>query len=188
MRIRPDPLYVYYLALALARLPGRLEVDHDEANRILDDIAEQYERGDFAENEVLASYLGPPPGLRSLAEIKQDAEGRGEPSPSLGEIRVCGILSYAAAKRYVEASGLAGAPRVLREWFGAGSAVKPTLAELDAWMRENVAPGTKRDDAIRACRDATGATFREASAARTRLPDEWKLRRGQRARRGKIDN
>jgi hypothetical protein len=64
---------------------------------------------------------------------------------------------------------------------------KPTAAELDAWMQHRVTRGTKRDDAIQACHDETGATFRDAGAAYTRLPDDVKLKRGQRAGLRKIE-
>ena len=58
---------------------------------------------------------------------------------------------------------------------------KPTDADLDSWMSQNVKRGTKRANAIGACHHQTGATFREAAAAYTRLPDDVKLKRGQRA-------
>jgi hypothetical protein len=64
---------------------------------------------------------------------------------------------------------------------------KPTAAELDAWMQQHVTRGTKRDDASRACHDQTGATFRDAAAAWDRLPDDLKLKRGQRTGLHKIE-
>ena len=58
---------------------------------------------------------------------------------------------------------------------------RPTAAVLDGWMHENVQRGMKRADAIKACVKATGATHREAAKAWGRLPDKFKLKRGQRA-------
>ncbi len=63
---------------------------------------------------------------------------------------------------------------------------KPTAAELDAWMRR-VKRGDKRDDTIQACHDQIGATFRMAAEAWDRVPDELKLKRGQRAGPRKIE-
>jgi hypothetical protein len=76
----------------------------------------------------------------------------------------------------------------IAQWWpeSAPSRPKPTAAELDAWMRQHVTRGTKRDDAIADCRKATGATFREAAAAHKRLPEKFKMKRGQRVGSGKI--
>ena len=56
---------------------------------------------------------------------------------------------------------------------------KPTPTELDEWMRRNVKRGDKRDPTIKACCDATHATWREALRAWGRLPDELRLKRGE---------
>jgi hypothetical protein len=117
MRTRPGPFYVMEIARAVARQPGRAEVDLDEAYRITDDIAEWYLRGEFGDDEV-AAYAGPPPELRSLAEIKEDAQRRGENwRLSQPEWRACYMLTAPATRRYLRGCGLAGAPRVLRQWL-----------------------------------------------------------------------
>jgi hypothetical protein len=64
---------------------------------------------------------------------------------------------------------------------------KPTDAELDVWMSENVQRGVKRLNAICDCRAATGATSRAAAAAWNRLPQNLKLTRGQRSRQPEIE-
>lgn len=115
MAAHPGPFTFLDIAYALARLPGRLEVDRDEAGRILDDITERYANGDFAEDEIMVQVA--PHQLQPLKTVLENAQGRGELGPSLEEIRVGGILSHAAAKRYVQASGLTGAARLLAEWF-----------------------------------------------------------------------
>jgi hypothetical protein len=56
---------------------------------------------------------------------------------------------------------------------------KPTSTELDEWMLGNVKRGDKRDPTIAACCADTRATWREALAAWRRLPDELRLKRGQ---------
>ncbi len=108
------------IAYALARLPGRLQIDHEEANRILDDIAQRYDRGYFADDEVMVQVA--PGQFELLKTVLESAQGRGEPGLPLAEIRVCGILTFAAAKRYVQESRLAGATRLLDEWSDAAPA------------------------------------------------------------------
>jgi hypothetical protein len=58
---------------------------------------------------------------------------------------------------------------------------KPT-PDLDQWMRHSVAtgPDEKRDSRIGDCRKATGCTFKDATAAYDRLPQDMKRGRGQR--------
>jgi hypothetical protein len=60
-------------------------------------------------------------------------------------------------------------------------------AEAAAWMRANVtAPRQrKRDDAIRDCADATGATYRTARKAWNELPEALRGTRGRPKARGK---
>ena len=178
MHTRPGPFYIFVIGEAIARLPGRAEVDREEGYRITDDIAEWYLRGEFYDDEVVA-YAGDPPRWRSLAEIKEDFRRRGENwrlwQP---EWRAGYALTAPAARRYLQECGFAGAPRVRREWFGAA----PTPGALDEWMWQNVERGAKRDPTLKACRDATGATYRDAAAAFGRLPQDLKLKRGQRTR------
>jgi hypothetical protein len=59
--------------------------------------------------------------------------------------------------------------------------VRPTAAQLDQWMAEHSpAPGKYAGPAIiAACRQATGATFREAKDAWGRRPSVVKLERGE---------
>jgi hypothetical protein len=182
MRTHLGPFYIHELARAIARLPGRAEVDEQEAYRITDDIAEWYRRGEFDDSEVVA-FVGDPPMPRSLADMKKDLHRRGESwCLSQPEWRAAYCLTAPAARRYLEGCGFDGALRVLREWLGdSPGRRKPTADELDEWMRRNVLQPAKREPTIKACMEATGATWRDASAARTRLPEELKLKRGQRA-------
>jgi hypothetical protein len=177
---RPGPAYIFEIARAMARRPGRVEVDCEEAHRITDDIAEWYLRGEFGDDEVVA-YASDPPSLRSLAEIKEDARRRGEIwRLSQPEWRAAYMLTVPAVRRYLEGCGLVGAPRVRQEWFGRTTRVKPTPHELDEWMLANVKRSAKRDPTIKECREATGATWRDSVAAYQRLPEERKRKRGQR--------
>ena len=57
---------------------------------------------------------------------------------------------------------------------------KPTSEELDEWMSENVRHWGKRDQTIKACREDTGATVRDAAAAFGRLPADRTLPAGAR--------
>lgn len=189
MPIRPGPFVSGQIALALARVPGRMERDEDEAYRILDHIIASYKRGEFTDEEVVVRF-GDPPQLRTLKSLPEDARGEIE---SLSRLiwRDAVMLSFGAAKRYVETSSLAGAPRLLVDWFtddatlksghhrGRSDADRPIMAVLDAWMKANYQPGAKRTPTLEACRKATGATWREAAAAFKRLPDDVRLAPGQ---------
>jgi hypothetical protein len=112
-----DPILVRTLAEALARLPGRLEVDKEEAERIGVDLWERRQRGEFSAEEIVAQFVRPddPPDAprtwRPLADLDADI--------CLGEWWYGSVaLTRPAARRYVVNCGLAGAPRVFVEWFG----------------------------------------------------------------------
>lgn len=64
---------------------------------------------------------------------------------------------------------------------------RPTDQELDEWMHRTVKRGAKRDYTIADCRRVTGATCRAAAEAWGRLPNELKLKRGQREAPPKIE-
>ena len=190
MPIRPGPFVCGQIALALARVPGRFERDEDEAYRILNHIIASYERGEFADDEIVVLF-GEPRQLRTLKSLPEVARREIE-SLFLPIWRDAVMLTFDAAKRYLEASTLAGAHRLLDDWFadngssrsnqrpgGSANRSRPTAALLDEWMAVNAQRGAKRDDTIADCRKATGATFRDAKAAFARLPDEMKLKRGQ---------
>jgi hypothetical protein len=150
MRARLGPFYIYDLARAIARLPGRTEVDEQEAIRITDDIAEWYLRGEFHDDEVVA-YAGEPPALRSLAEIKDDARRRGENwHLSQPEWRAVYFLTAPAARRYLQGCGLVGGPRVLRDWFGAAEAEIPAAGGSKAGLPKgrHRRPGPKGEKRI----------------------------------------
>ena len=119
------PFYVHVLARATARQHGRAEVDHEEAYRIMDDVAEAYLRGEFRDCEVVVytGEPGNPPSLRPLNVVIEDARRRDpEWCLSVAEWNAGVMLTATAAGRYLEECGFAGAPRVQREWFGAKSA------------------------------------------------------------------
>jgi hypothetical protein len=85
----------------------------------------------------------------------------------------------ALAKEYIVERGLKldGLPPRFR--FRKLVQDRPTPAELDGWMVENVHHWVKRYLTIAACCHATGATSREAAAAFGRLPADKKLGRGK---------
>jgi hypothetical protein len=187
MPARAGPFYVFEIAQALSRLPGRVEIDQDEAHRIGADMYDWYRRGGFTEHEVVAQY-GDPLRWGPITQREEEARQRGEgwEDLHLGLWYVAIALTYHAAKRYVEGCGLAGAKRLLSEWFGSPEGRKgqsrPTDAELDQWMAKNVTATVKRDSTLELCRKQTGATHREALAAWNRLPEDKKRRRGQKDR------
>jgi hypothetical protein len=49
---------VIEIAQALARLPGRLEFDRDEAHRIGEDMYDAFERGEFTDEEGCRTLWG----------------------------------------------------------------------------------------------------------------------------------
>ena len=161
------------IADALARKPGRQEVDRPESYLIGIDLVEWFERGEFGDDEVLVHCDDPPPfrPLKPLLEVvRQQMEQDGARVEM--EWREL-ILTRSALKTYLERSSLDGFARLLSEWFsdtdGGGNkrpaATGPTPAQLDEWMRRNVKPGHKREPTIADCRSATGATVRGAKAA-----------------------
>jgi hypothetical protein len=127
-------IYVFKLADALARSPGQLKVDFDEARRIAKDIAERYLRGEFMHEEVVGK-VGP-------AEFRPYRDtGEYEEGTINFNLWFAGIaLTVPAAKRYVECCGLQGAPRVLAEWF---CERKAATAEETAGTSASVQRGLK---------------------------------------------
>jgi hypothetical protein len=194
MPVRPGPFYVSELAVALARLPGRLEFDRDEADHIAYDMLQARERGDFADEEVVARY-GDPALFVPISQIPEEPGGLG-PALAPEFIRktlwyAAVALTYPAAKRYIERCGLAGAARLLAEWFdeaketgppGAGKTgvapprrgTRPTLRNsIAAKMLEDLRSGKRtadqlRRDTLAALAAQYGGSQNTANAARRR--------------------
>jgi hypothetical protein len=227
MPLRAGPFSSSEIACALARLPGRQEIDRLEAFRIVDQLVSWWRRGEFGKDEIVVLIARKENSEPELCPFKEAvAEGH----VTLDDFEWLAqrgflMLTFDAAKRFIEASTVDAAPRVLHEWFtvapsapltappdaaplhdalAAERAVAglpadtanrkprserqhPTDADLDAWMQQHVTRGTKRDGAIQACRDQMGPTHRAAAAAWDRLPDELKLKRGQRTTPTKIE-
>jgi hypothetical protein len=105
------------LARRLARrTDGRLEVDEDEADRILFDLVEWFDRGDF-DDEILA-LAAEPPHLRPLKPLLEAEFG--QTIPPIIWRRAVVVLRRSAVRRYLDGCGLAGAPRLLAELFCVG--------------------------------------------------------------------
>ena len=135
---RPGPFVCGQIALALARQPGRLEIDEDEAYRILNQIIACWEHREFAQDEVVVLF-GEPPQLQPLDLVLEHAKQRGEPLDlwPRREWRDGIMLTATAARRYLEGCGLAGAPRILREWFSGVLASEPASVRGAAHAPEN---------------------------------------------------
>ena len=122
------------IAEALARLPGRPEVDPQLRRSITNDLYEWIERREFAEEDVLMLVGGsklfvPFPLDEVLNDATQKLIGNPKSSPrrpvfelssfdrlvwlNLGAI----ILTRPAVRRYLDRCGFDGAPRVTAEWF-----------------------------------------------------------------------
>jgi hypothetical protein len=172
------------IADALARNPGRQEVDMAESARIAGNLVEWFNCGEFADEEVLASF-DDPPHFRPLRPSLEDVQRQAEQDCRLDWREL--ILTRPALKTYLERTSLDGASRLLHEWFPDAdrsrgkppTAKRPTDAQLDEWMTRNVKPGAKRDPTILDCRQETGATVRAAIAAWTRIPADRRRRRGR---------
>lgn len=195
------------IAARLARQPGRLEFDQDEAYRILNHLIGCFERGEFADDEVVVLADDSPrfcPLKPRLEEVEQECSTEGP--PILQFWRDAAMLTRPALRRFLEHSTLGGAPRLLREWYsdeaisqpraGCGRRpatnknrdTRPTAAQLDEWMKHNAVPGNKRDVTVADRRSATKATVRDAIAAWRRLPANERLERGQRTLAPQIDH
>jgi hypothetical protein len=151
--VLPKLFYIFEIAQALAREPDRLEVDWDEAHRISATIYDAYMRGEFAEEEVMVRY-GDPPRIGSIAEAKQDAMLRGmewtDVYPMLWYAAVA--LTESATKRFVGGCGLAGASRVLLEWFPTSPGQPLSKVDPKQRRRPGPQPGnlTRYDESDRA--------------------------------------
>jgi hypothetical protein len=155
-----------------------------ESARIGGNLVEWFNCGEFAYEEVLASF-DDPPHFMPLKPSLEEAQRQAERDSRLDWREL--ILTRPALKTYLELTNLDGASRLFREWFSAAvgrhgkrpTAARPTAAQLDEWMTRNVKHGAKRDPTIFNCRQAMGATVRAAIEAWKRLPAAQRLRRGQ---------
>jgi hypothetical protein len=94
------------------------------------------------------------------------------------------ILTRPAVLRYLNHCGLDGVARLRRELKALRPGKRPTPqrpsdADLKRWMREHAQPRNKRDPLIDECRKASGATVRQAIAAYLSLPENMRLKRGE---------
>jgi hypothetical protein len=137
------PFYVHEIAYALARRPGRIECDYDEARCIGADMFDWYGRGKFGEQEVVAQY-GDPLRWGPITQRQEEARQRGEAWEDLhlGLWYAVIALTYPAARRYVEGCGLEGAQRVFEEWFTPTNASIPAAAPSETPLLSNVRRGT----------------------------------------------
>ncbi len=116
------------IADALARKPGRVEVDTAERDRIVLDLADWTRRSEFdlsGDSEVV-TVIGQPPYFVPIAPV---CAGGFLANPETL------ILRRDACRRYVQNSPLDGAPRLLTAWFP-----EPTLGAT----RPN--PGARKPD------------------------------------------
>lgn len=122
MPARSGPLYVFEIAEALARQPGRSKTDPDEARRIAQEMFGQFQRGEFGEKEVIVQY-GDPARFLTIAEARANRISHGRPwvEVDLNLWYAAVALTYPAAQRFIERCGLLGAKRLLDEWFAGRS-------------------------------------------------------------------
>jgi hypothetical protein len=142
------------IADALARRPGRQEVDRAESARIGADLVEWFHRGEFAAEEVLASF-DDPPHFRPLKPSLDDARRQAERDGRL-EWREL-ILTRPALKTYLVRTSLDGASRLFREWFSDADrhrkkpGPKPTLRDsLGAKMLDDLITGGRTPEELKA--------------------------------------
>jgi hypothetical protein len=109
------------IARALARLPGRAQVDEEEARQIAADMAEWYLHGLFCNDEVLVLTVNP----RKHQPLAEVVEGAWRPDLPILMWSATVFLTAPATRRYLEGCGMAGAPRLLRELFGAAEVPTP---------------------------------------------------------------
>jgi hypothetical protein len=138
--LQREHFQVAEIAEALARLPGRPEVDAQLRRSITIDLYEWIERREFAEEDVLMLVGGsklcvPFPLCEVLDDATRKLVGNPESSPRLPvfELRSFDrsgwlnlgaiILTRPAVRQYLDRCGFDGAPRATAEWFG--KAAKP---------------------------------------------------------------
>jgi hypothetical protein len=156
---RSGPFYVIEIAQALARRPGHLEFDRAEARRIAYDMYDAFERGEFADEEVVARY-GDPPRIGPIAQAAEEARRQGWEWEMHAELWYRAVaLTDSAARRYIEGCGLTGAARLLGEWFGDTKKAR----QLEARAPSKNPPGPKpilREELFRKMLDDMQAGWR----------------------------
>jgi hypothetical protein len=119
------------IANALARRPGRLEVDSAEHQRILHDLVDWVRRGKSGASDVVILSGDPPdfvplsPLVPSEVLVTRDTLIHRSGGCTLGPLANVHLatpsetlfLQCHAARQYLENSALEGALRVLKEWF-----------------------------------------------------------------------
>jgi hypothetical protein len=150
----------------LARAPGRIEADCDEARGIVEDIFHWYERGEFDPSDVLVP-LGDPPYFRSVDSFLKSSPDPQEQATRAQEIHSRPIVDFLILRRpalglYLSQCGLGGAARLARELGFEEPAAVP-----EPVMREGA--GDISD------RPAQEASFEEAGARIATVPvlKEW---------------
>ena len=132
-----EQFYIEEIAQELSRRPRRLEMDHLERRRIVGNLFQWIQRGEFSDSEVMMLTRKPElfgPFMPEYRSVREEAArdgieflvdlDRGVKYPALEykykpiEINVGAIfLQRAAAQRYLKQCGLESAQRVLIEWF-----------------------------------------------------------------------
>jgi hypothetical protein len=136
----------YEIANALARRPGRLEVDSAERKRILHDLADWVRRGKFDASDVVILSGGDSPDFVSLTPLLpseilvtgDDALIRRPGGSALGPFGIVHLattsealfLRRRAVRQYIENSELEGAARVKKEWFSEAAAPSDEAAAI----------------------------------------------------------
>ena len=124
------------VALRLARLPDRMDLDEEEARKILDDLIVWWRCGEFAEDEVVVFVDG---RFSSITPWLEEIENN-----HLWQDAV--LLTRPAVKRYLEHSTLPSARRLLAEWFaGALSSTGDALGALAPMSSSAEAPASKQE-------------------------------------------
>ena len=137
------------IADALARKPGRCEIDGQERRRIVIDVFGWIMRGEFDDCDVLMLVGSPQlfaPFLPEFRAVKEEVEQEGlniwaNPDSGahrpgielhLGKIRInieALVLRRGALERYLEGCALEGVPRLRLEWFPESAAAVEPAAE-----------------------------------------------------------
>jgi hypothetical protein len=147
--------HIRAVALRLSRRPGHLETDEEEAYRILLHLMASYDRGEFADDELVVLVEEAPHIVPSKGRLAQEY---GSAIPLL-IWRDAVLMTRPAVERFLRRCGLHGAPRLLTEWgFGdePEGAAQPEPASTAAALK--AAPDSRIHQAITAAHDAADAT------------------------------
>jgi hypothetical protein len=158
----------------LARTPGQLKSDRDEAHRIIVDLFDRFQQGEFNQSDVLVQVSDPPyfRTVQSFLDSASNLEQRRARWEDIRNILIVRnlILRRAAFKLYLDHCGLEGAPRVLSELFSTDGDMVPLPSADTADAPAEPEPNVSGSAAEHSAPQQTMVPLPSAETAVTPLP------------------